>query len=101
MKYHLTLINPAGVLVEHTVNLPVEDTITWQDFVQLRAVLDVMLMNPTCELVDVTPDGMSDWYTDAEAMSRQIELMGFKKSFTTSGQAMYSEIELDDPESVD
>ena len=96
MKYHLTLINPEGVLLEHTVNLPVEDTITWHDFVQLSAVREVMMLNPTCELVDVTPDGMPDWFTDDQLLQITLNHQGIRKRQNQSGATVYEDLESSD-----
>jgi hypothetical protein len=66
MKYHITLMNQAGIMVEHTLDLPVEPEITWHDFENLKEVRDLLLLNPTMWLQDVTPDGMPDWFSDED-----------------------------------
>lgn len=69
MKYYLTLINDAGIMLEHELDLPVTPEITWQDFVQQRAVKDLLLMNPTMRLQDITPDGMPKEFTEEEQLN--------------------------------
>jgi hypothetical protein len=56
---------------EHTLDLPVSPETTYYDFERLPQVRELMLLNPTMTLHDVTPDGMPDRYTDEEIMSRQ------------------------------
>jgi hypothetical protein len=68
MIYHLILINDIGIMLEHTMDLPVTPEITWDDFVQQRAVKDLLLENPTMWLQDVTPDGMPDKFTDEQEL---------------------------------
>ena len=69
MKYHITLMNSLGVCCEHTLDLPVEQEITWEDFENLKPVKDITLMNPTMRIIDITPDGMPDVFTDEEQQS--------------------------------
>jgi hypothetical protein len=96
MKYHLTLINTDGFMVEETLDLPVDDTIQWEDFVQLRGVRECLLLHPTMKLIDVTPDGMPDWFSDEEKMTRQLANMGLRKSTTDRGAPQYEDIDQDD-----
>ena len=79
MKYHLTLMNTEGTMLEHTVDLPVTPEITWQDFEQLTPVRELLLLNPTMRLQDVTPDGMPKEFTDDEWMTLQQRHMGGAK----------------------
>ena len=53
-------------MLESTLDLPVEDTISWQDFVQLRLVRDLVLANPTMQIIDITPQGMADSFTQEQ-----------------------------------
>jgi hypothetical protein len=71
MLYHLILINDMGTMSEHTVDLPVTPQVTWQDFEQLTAIKQLLLLNPTMRLHDITPDGMPDWFTDDDWMRIQ------------------------------
>lgn len=90
MKYHLILINDHGFCSEHTLDLPVTPEITWHDFERLELVQNLLLMNPTMTLHDVTPDGMPDWFTDEEQMLNQ------KANMLDSGEEFsYNEEELD------
>ena len=77
-------------MTEHTLDLPVTPEITYHDFERLKEVKELLLMNPTMTLQDVTPDGMPDWFTDEEQMSRQ------KANMIDSGEEFtYNEEELD------
>jgi hypothetical protein len=58
-------------MTEHLLDLPVTPEITYYDFERLKEVKELLLMNPTMRLHDVTPDGMPDWFTDEEMMARQ------------------------------
>lgn len=77
-------------MTEHTLDLPVTPEITWHDFERLEQVQNLLLMNPTMTLHDVTPDGMPDWFTDEEQMLNQ------KANMLDSGlEFSYNEEELD------
>jgi len=65
MKYQLTLHN-LDQYREFTLDLPVDPEITWQDFVALRSVKDLLLANPNYTLLDVTPE-LTDEDTDNNA----------------------------------
>ena len=95
MKYHLTLINPDGFMLEQTLDLPVEDSISWHDFSQLSRVKDLLLLNPTMRLHDVTPDGMPDWYTDEQLLRIQLQHQGLRKSQADTGVTIYEDLEQD------
>ena len=99
MKYHLTLINTDGFMVEETLDLPVEDTIVWEDFVQLGKVRECLQMHPTMQLVDVSPDGMPDSFSDDERLRRQLANMGLRKSINNQGAPQYEDIDQDDLDS--
>ena len=77
-------------MTEHTLDLPVTPEITWHDFERLEQVQNLLLMNPTMRLHDVTPDGMPDWFTDEEQMLNQ------KANMLDRGEEFsYNEEELD------
>ena len=77
-------------MTEHDLDLPVTAEITWHDFEQLALVKDLLLMNPTMRLHDVTPDGMPDRFTEDEWTILQ------KANMLDSGQEFtYNEEELD------
>jgi hypothetical protein len=92
MKYHLTLINTDGFMLEETLDLPVQPEITWSDFESLAQVKNLMLLNPTMTLLDVTPDGMPDRFTDEQQLTRQLANMGIKKSVKANGASEYQDI---------
>ena len=92
MKYHLTLINTEGFMLEQTLDLPVDDTANYSEFMSMRAVKELMLMNPTMTIIDVTPDGMPDTFSDEERMRRQLLNMGIKKSINAQGAPEYEDI---------
>lgn len=71
-------MNTQGIMLEQTLDLPVTPEITWQDFEQLTPVRELLLLNPTMRLHDVTPDGMPDWFTDDDQMRIQQQHMGGK-----------------------
>ena len=93
MKYHLTLINPEGFMLEETVDLPVEDSISWHDFSQLSKVKHLLLMNPTMRLHDVTPDGMPSWYTDEQILRITLQHQGLRKSQKDTGATVYEDLD--------
>ena len=95
MKYTLTLITADGLALESTLDLPVDDTITWADFVQLRAVKELLLLHPHMTLIDVTPEDMPDSFTDAEQQQRQLANMGLRKSINNQGAPQYEDIDED------
>jgi hypothetical protein len=75
---------------EHDLDLPVTPEITYYDFERLKEVKELLLLNPTMQLQDVTPHGMPDRFTDEEMMSRQ------KANMLDSGlEFSYNEDELD------
>jgi hypothetical protein len=77
-------------MTEHTLDLPVTPEITYYDFERLKEVKELLLLNPTMRLQDVTPDGMPDRLTDDEIMSNQ------KANMLDSGlEFTYNEEELD------
>jgi hypothetical protein len=92
MIFHITLVNNEGIMSEHTLDLACTDDITWEDFAQLRSVKDLMLMNPTMTILDVTPDGMPDWFSDGELMSRQLTNFGLKVTREAFKQTVYEEL---------
>jgi hypothetical protein len=98
MKYHLTLINDHGFFSEHTLDLPVTDDITWQDFVKLSRVKDLLLMNPTMRLHDVTPDGMPSWYTDDQLLQITLHHQGIRKTQGATGVTVYEDLESNEVE---
>ena len=72
-------MNTEGIMLEYTLDLPVTPEITWQDFESLTPVRELLLLNPTMCLQDVTPDGMPDQFTDDEQMTIQQGHMGSSK----------------------
>ena len=98
MKYHLTLINTEGFIIEESLDLPVDDTAQYNEFIALPAVRELMLMNPTMTIIDVTPDGMPDTFSDEERMRRQLTNMGIKKSRNEKGAPEYSDIDDEEEE---
>jgi hypothetical protein len=95
MKYHLTLINPEGIMLEETLDLPVSDDISWQDFTQLTKVKNLLLLNPTMKLHDVTPDGMPSWYTDEQLLRITLNYQGIRKTQNTRGATVYEDMALE------
>jgi hypothetical protein len=93
MIFHITLINDAGFMQEHSLDLPCTDEARYEDFIQLESVRDLLLMHPTMRVQDVTPDGMPDWFSDAEQQSRQLANMGLKKTQALGHAPEYEDIE--------
>lgn len=58
MKYYITLMNTAGVIEEHAMDLDIDDDIKWKDFVNLLPVQQLLRERPTLELLDITPEDM-------------------------------------------
>lgn len=61
MKFEILLLNELGTYTEHELALPVGSDIHWDDFVNLRAVKDLLLANPNSSIIDITPE---DLYED-------------------------------------
>lgn len=75
---------------EHELDLPVTPEITYRDFERLPRIQELLLMNPTMKLHDVTPEGMPDRYTDEEWLILQ------KANMLDSGEEYtYNEDELE------
>lgn len=75
---------------EHDLDLPVTPEITYHEFLGIKEVKELLIMNPTMQLQDVTPEGMPDWFSDEEFLQRQ------KSNFVDSLDAVvYNEDELD------
>lgn len=91
MNYTLTLMNDQGFMLEETVTLPVSDDISWQDFVQLAAVKNILLINPSMQLVDVSPEGMPDRFSEGDIMRIQLSHQGLRKQVSDLGSS-YEEI---------
>lgn len=91
MKYIITLINTSGIILEETLDLPVEDTISWADFVQLRLVKDLLLANPSMEIVDITPIGMPNSYSAEQQLINTLRHQGLRKGQNAMGQTSYEE----------
>ena len=85
-------------MLEETLDLPVTDDITWQDFVKLSKVKDLLLLNPTMRLHDVTPDGMPSWFTDEQILLITLEHQGIRKRQNQSGATVYEDLESSDLE---
>jgi hypothetical protein len=77
-------------MTEHLLELPVTPEITYYDFERLKEVKELLLLNPTMRLHDVTPEGMPDWFTDEEIMLRQKANM-----LDSSEEYSYNDEELD------
>jgi len=88
MKYHIT--TERGV--ETTLDLQISPEATWLQFCSLP---EVEILGP---ILDITPDGMPDKYTDEELLTLTIRNMGYKKSRKDTGTSLYEEIdqEVDD-----
>jgi hypothetical protein len=91
MKYIITLSNEHGAMLEETLDLPVEDSITWADFVQLRLVKDLILTNPSMQIIDITPQGMPDTFTSEQMLANSLKQQGLRKGQNVLGQTTYQE----------
>ena len=80
-----------GMIAEETLELPVSDDITWQDFVQLTLVKNLLLTFPSMQLVDITPQDMPDRFTEADIMRIQLSHQGLRKQVSDLGSS-YEEI---------
>jgi hypothetical protein len=70
----------------------------------MRAVKELLLMNPTMSIIDVTPEGMPDRFTDEQQLTNQLTTMGIKRSRNEKGVSVYeedSEMDIDLTEPVD
>ena len=79
-------------MLEHSLDLPITDNANYDEFMQLESVRDLLLMNPTMRVQDVTPDGIPDWFSDAEQQSRQLANMGMKKTQVVGYAPEYQEL---------
>jgi hypothetical protein len=95
MKYHLTLINTDGFIIEESLDLPLNDDARYEEFISLPAVKELLLMNPTMRILDVTPAGMPNWFTDEQQLNNQLANMGIKKTRNAKGVSEYANIDLD------
>jgi nicotinic acid phosphoribosyltransferase len=68
-----------------------KDQATWDEFVSMRAVKSLLLLNPTMRILDVTPDGMPDRFTDEQQLTNQLNAMGIKRSRNEKGVSVYEE----------
>lgn len=84
MQYHITLVN----LTTHTLDLPIQDTATWEDFENLSAVRAL-----GHKVLDVTPVGMPDRFTDEEMLTNQLTRFGIKRTRRADGLSEYGEID--------
>ena len=85
MKYHILTEQGSEV----TLDLPISPEATWLQFCSLPEVVSLG------KILDVTPDGMPDRFTDEEALNRQLANMGYKKSRKDNGQPVYEELDED------
>jgi len=91
-------------MLEYTLDLPVDPEITWKDFEGLSQVKNLLLLNPTMKILDVTPEGMPDRFTDEQQMLNQFHNMGIKRSRNEKGVSVYeetTEVDLDLTDAVD
>lgn len=96
MKFYITLINNQnGILFDESITLPVSMEITWEDFVNLRPVKELLSSYVNCEIVDITPEGMPDKFTEAETLDNILEHQGMKKTRNAQGLSVYEELESD------
>ena len=64
----------------------VGDDLSWREWI---AKTGIEMHNHEGTIVDISPNDMAAQITDAEAMSRQLALMGVKKRITDAGQPIY------------
>ena len=95
MRYEITLTNSEGVVIEETMDLPVADTVTWEEFEQVAEVKELLLTNPSMRIIDITPEGMPRLFTDGEATLIQLRHMGLRQKVTDKGQLAYENIDED------
>lgn len=85
MIYHITTVD----YVTHTLDLPLEDTDSLNAFEQHPQVKALGL-----PVIDITPDGMPDRYTDEEQMTITLRHQGIRRGGDyTNGLAEYIKIE--------
>ena len=58
MKYYVTLMNTAGVIEEHALEMDIPYDIKWEEFVSLVPVQALLRERPALELLDITPEDM-------------------------------------------
>jgi hypothetical protein len=76
MKFEILLLNEQGTYTEHELTLPVNSDIHWDDFVNLRAVKDLLLAHPYSSIIDITPEDIyEDITTDAD-LSYDVDIDG-------------------------
>ncbi len=69
MRFEILLLNETGTYTEHELELPVGSDIYWDDFVNLRAVKDLLLANPNTSIIDITPEDLFDEITTEEDLN--------------------------------
>lgn len=79
-------------MLEQSLDLPITDDARYEEFMSMRAVKELLLMNPTMTILDVTPDGMPDSFTDAEMQTRQLTNLGIKAVREPFKQTVYEEL---------
>ena len=65
---------------------PVSDELTWAEWI---AKSGIQVHTAEGTIVDISPDDMESQITDAEAMKRQLALVGVKKRISLTGQPIY------------
>jgi hypothetical protein len=83
MKYFITVSTGQT----HLLDLPVNDSISWEEF---ENIPQVKALN--CAIIDITPDGMPDRFTDGEIMMRQLRNVGMKVTRNGNGVGHYETI---------
>ena len=73
MKFQILLLNELGTYTEHELTLPVGSDIAWDDFVNLRAVKDLLLANPNSSIIDITPEDLYEDITLEHDLSFDID----------------------------
>ena len=73
MKFQITLINTLGLTREHTLNLPITDEATWDTAMTLPQVRQ--LVQDDWQVLDISPDGMTNLVSEEERLAMQKTLV--------------------------
>jgi len=73
MIFQITLINTLGLTREHTLDLPITDEATWETALALPQVRQLVLDD--WQVLDISPDGMTNYATEEEMRISQKALL--------------------------
>jgi hypothetical protein len=91
MKYWITTESGRTVLLE----VAVQQTVSWAEFVARPEVTDLGEA-----VIDVTPDGMPDRFSEEMRMACQLREMGLRREIPETGAPKYFKLKAEDDEEL-